>query len=282
MNAPTSGWITGAGLGLRRDFAAELLQSPAQHADFLEIAPENWLGFGGRYQRQLEALAERYDFVLHGLSLSVGGPDPLDTAFIRQVRDFKQRYGIKAYSEHLSYCSSQGHLYDLLPLPMSEASARYVAERIQQVQDILGERLIIENVSAYAQPGKQMEEADFIADVVQRADCDLLLDVNNVYVNCFNHGGDSRQFIAAMPAQRIRYLHVAGHFHESDERLIDTHGTDVCKDVWDLLGFTYQCHGVIPTLLERDFNIPALSVLEQELAIIRDLQQGTQPEVSYG
>jgi len=264
--------VQGAGLGLRRALMSPLQDLPSHHIDFMEIAPENWINVGGRLGKSLRQFTERYDFLCHGLSLSIGSPAALDESFVRQVKAFMDEHGIKAYSEHLSYCSDDGHMYDLMPIPFTPEAARYVAERIQRVQDILGQRLIIENVSAYAEPGKQMEEAEFVRDVIQRADCDLLLDVNNVYVNSVNHGGDALAFIRAMPTDRIKYLHVAGHFDEADDLLVDTHGMEVKDIVWQLLSETYRHHGVIPTLLERDFNFPAIEELIAEVDHIRTLQ----------
>lgn len=264
--------VQGAGLGLRRGLMAPLSEHEHLPVDFMEIAPENWIGLGGRLAHSLRSYTERYDFLCHGLSLSIGSPAPLDLNFVRQVKRFLDEHGVLAYSEHLSYCGDEGHLYDLLPIPFTDDAVNYVADRISQVQDILGQRLIIENVSAYAEPGKAMEEAEFVAAVLYKADCDLLLDVNNVYVNSINHGSDALAFIKAMPTERIRYLHVAGHFDEAPDLLIDTHGDAVKDIVWDLLKQTYEIHGVLPTLLERDFNFPAVEDLFAELEQIRLLQ----------
>ncbi|MBQ0726456.1 MAG: DUF692 domain-containing protein [Thalassolituus oleivorans] len=264
--------VQGAGLGLRRGLMAPLSEHEHLPVDFMEIAPENWIGLGGRLAHSLRSYTERYDFLCHGLSLSIGSPAPLDLNFVRQVKRFLDEHGVLAYSEHLSYCGDEGHLYDLLPIPFTDDAVNYVADRISQVQDILGQRLIIENVSAYAEPGKAMEEAEFVAAVLNKADCDLLLDVNNVYVNSINHGSDALAFIKAMPTERIRYLHVAGHFDEAPDLLIDTHGDAVKDIVWDLLKQTYEIHGVLPTLLERDFNFPAVEDLFAELEQIRLLQ----------
>ncbi len=265
--------VSGAGLGLRRSFLAELDRVPAATLpDFLEIAPENWLGMGGQYARDLRRLTERHPVVCHGLSLSIGGPAPLDIDFLQRLRDFLDQHQIRAYSEHLSYTGDSGHLYDLLPIPMTEAAADYVAARVRQVQDLLGRRLILENVSTYAAPGAEMSEADFIKAVLERADCDLLLDVNNIYVNSINHGYDAEAFLAAMPGERIRYAHIAGHCVEAEDLRIDTHGDDVCTPVWDLLQSAYRRFGVLPTLLERDFNIPPLPELLSEMDIIRQHQ----------
>ncbi|RZU47210.1 hypothetical protein EV700_1605 [Fluviicoccus keumensis] len=265
--------IGGAGLGLRRTFLDELLQTDFRPLpDFLEIAPENWMGMGGAYAEKLQAVSERFPLVCHGLSLSIGGPQPLDREFLRRLRGFLDQYGIRAYSEHLSYSGDQGHLYDLLPLPFTEAAARYVAERVRQVQDALGRNMALENVSYYAAPGAEMTELDFLLRVLELADCELLLDVNNVFVNAVNHGYDPAAFIMALPPERITCLHVAGHLVEAEDLRIDTHGDAVIEDVWQLLAQTYRRFGVLPTLLERDFNIPPLSGLLAEVGIIRKLQ----------
>ncbi len=277
MNTPVAHpFITGAGLGLRRSMLAEISTGVSPSADFLEVAPENWIGIGGRFGRRFRELTERYPFVAHGLSLSLGGPAPLDQNLLLSVRDFLREHNILAYSEHLSYCSDEGHLYDLLPIPMTDSAARYTAERICRVQDVIGQRLIVENVSTYAEPGREMSETDFLKRIVELSDCDILLDVNNVYVNSVNHGGDPHRMIRELPTHKIRYLHVAGHYDEAADLLIDTHGASVKQDVWNLLQFTYQVHGVKPTLLERDFNIPPLLELEHELQHIRRLQQGVE------
>lgn len=269
--------VQGAGLGLRRALMSSLADVPEHKIDFMEIAPENWIGVGGRLGKSFRSFTEKYDFICHGLSLSIGSPAPLDEDFVRQVKQFMDEHGIKAYSEHLSYCSDQGHMYDLMPIPFTDQAVKYVAERIQRVQDIIGQRLIIENVSAYAEPGKEMEEAEFVRAVIETADCDMLLDVNNVYVNSINHGSDAMAFIKAMPTERIKYLHVAGHFDEADDLLVDTHGMEVKDIVWDMLAETYKIHGVIPTLLERDFNFPPIEELVAEVDQIRSLQHQYNP-----
>lgn len=269
--------VQGAGLGLRRALMSSLADVPEHKIDFMEIAPENWIGVGGHLGKSFRSFTEKYDFICHGLSLSIGSPAPLDEDFVRQVKQFMDEHGIKAYSEHLSYCSDQGHMYDLMPIPFTDQAVKYVAERIQRVQDIIGQRLIIENVSAYAEPGKEMEEAEFVRAVIETADCDMLLDVNNVYVNSINHGSDAMAFIKAMPTERIKYLHVAGHFDEADDLLVDTHGMEVKDIVWDMLAETYKIHGVIPTLLERDFNFPPIEELVAEVDQIRSLQHQYNP-----
>ncbi len=263
----------GVGLGLRREILDPILQHKPQVIDFFEVAPENWLPFGGKLGDKFHALTEQYPFICHGLSLSLGSPDPLDFDFLAAVKKFLHTHHITLYSEHLSYCSAGGHLYDLMPIPFTSEAARYVAQRIQQVQDFLGQQLVIENVSYYAAPGQEMSELDFTLEVLQQADCGLLLDVNNVYVNSVNHGYDAKAFIAAMPTQRVVYGHIAGHYQAADTLLIDTHGAAVIDPVWQLLEFAYQQHGQFPTLLERDFNLPQLAILQQELIQISTLQQ---------
>lgn len=260
------------GLGLRREMLSSVLEQQNTDIDFFEVAPENWLPYGGSYQKKFRQLTERYPFICHGLSLSLGSPEPLDLGFIRQIKAFLKEHQIKLYSEHLSYCSAGGHLYDLLPIPFTEDAAAYVADRIRIVQDILEQPLVIENVSYYAAPGQELTELEFTNAVLELADCKLLLDVNNIYVNSVNHGYDALAFLKSLPTERIAYGHVAGHYRQNDSLLIDTHGADVSDPVWDLLSEAYQHHGVFPTLLERDFNIPDMQKLQLELAHIRRLQ----------
>ena len=264
--------VHGAGLGLRKAFMRSLPDQPLNAVNFWEVAPENWLGIGGYYGRKFRELTEQFSFTCHGLSLSIGGPSPLDEAFLQRLKHFLREYDIRYYSEHLSYCSDDGHLYDLMPIPFTEEAIRYVAERIRRVQDILGQRIAMENVSYYATPGKQIEEIDFLNAVLQEADCDLLLDVNNIYVNSINHRYDAKAFLQQLPAERIRYVHIAGHYNEAEDLIVDTHDANVIDPVWQLLDQAYQQFGVIPTLLERDFNLPPLSGLLEEISIIHSLQ----------
>ena len=272
MASSDSRHLQGVGLGLRRVHLDDLTERESLPVDFLEIAPENWMRVGGRLGRLFRQLTERHPFVAHGLSLSLGSQDPLDTDFIIELRAFIEDHGILGYSEHLSYCSDQGHLYDLMPIPFTEEAVKHVAHRIRLTQDLLGRRMAIENVSYYAAPGQAMDEADFVRAVLEEADCGLLLDVNNVYVNSVNHRYDARDFIARMPVDRIVGLHVAGHYVESDDLLIDTHGAPMVDPVWALLEEVYAKMGVLPTLLERDFNIPPLDELLLEVTAIRDVQ----------
>jgi len=264
--------VHGAGLGLRRSLMAPLAEQPPAQVDFMEVAPENWIGMGGSYGKRFREFTERYPFVCHGLSLSLGSPSALDEAFVHKVKKFLKQHQIRCYSEHLSYCSDDGHLYDLMPIPFTEDAVHYVAGRIRRVQDILEQPIAVENVSYYAAPGKEMEEIDFLNAVLREADCQLLLDVNNIYVNSINHGYDADSFLSALPAERIAYIHIAGHDHEADDLIVDTHGADIIDPVWDLLDKTYARFGVIPTLLERDFNIPSLPELLSEVDTIAEHQ----------
>ncbi|WP_040727742.1 DUF692 domain-containing protein [Thiomicrorhabdus sp. Kp2] len=265
--------VQGVGLGLRRDFFNEVLDTPDLAVDFMEIAPENWLQFGGKQGRQLRTLTERTPFVCHGLSLDLGGMKPLDMDYLKALKGFFAEHEIRAYTEHLSYCGDSGHLYDLMPIPFTEEAVFYVADRIRQVQDVLERKIGIENVSFYAMPSNQMNEQEFVTAVLNEADCELLFDVNNTYVNSINHQYDAQQYMQSMPSERMVYLHMAGHFDEAEDLKIDTHGQPVKQQVWDLLEQTYQTHGLIPTLLERDFNIPPLQELLAEIEQIRAYQQ---------
>ncbi len=232
------------------------------------------MDLGGTKGNAFRALTERTPVVCHGLSLSLGGPTPLDEVFLRRLRSFLAQHRVPLYTEHLSYCSDDGHLYDLMPIPFTTEAVHYVAQRVRQTQDILGRRIAVENASFYTQsPIDEMSELEFINAVIEEADCWLHLDVNNVYVNSVNHRYDPREFLRNIPADRVVYMHMAGHYHESDDLLVDTHGSAVIDPVWDLLDFTYQQVGVRPTLLERDFNIPPLEELTPEVARIASLQQ---------
>jgi len=265
--------VTGAGLGLRRSLL-EALSSADDAVDFMEVAPENWINVGGRFGRQLREYTERYPLLCHGLSLSIAGPAELDWELLKNIKQFMRDHQVRCYSEHLSYCSDDGHLYDLLPIPFTGDAVKFVANRIRQVQDFLEQPLAIENISYYAAPQQELSEIDFICAVLEEADCDLLLDVNNIYVNSINHGYDAEDFLAALPGDRIAYGHIAGHFVEAEDLLIDTHGADVIDPVWRLLDSAYQHFGVFPTLLERDFNLPPVNELLAEVDTIKMWQKG--------
>ena len=275
--------LNGAGLGLRRALLPDLLTMDDRAVDFLEVAPDNWIGVGGTYGEGLARLAERFPLSCHGLSLSLGGPEPLDRVFLHRVREFLDQHHVPLFSEHLSYCSDDGHLYDLIPMPFTDEAVQHIAGRIREVQDILGRRIAVENISYYAAPYQALSEIDFLRAVLSEADCDLLLDVNNLYVNAHNHGYDAASFLARVPADRVVCLHVAGHYDEAPDLKVDTHGAAVKDDVWNLLASAYQYLGAVPTLLERDFNLPPLAELLGEVDYIRRLQSTVrQPEVRHG
>ena len=243
----------------------------------MEVAPENWIQVGGRLGGLFTTFTERFPFVCHGLSLSLGGPAPLDETLIQRIRGFLERHRVRCYSEHLSYCTDDGHLYDLMPIPFTGEAVAHVAGRIRRTQELLGRRIAIENVSYYAAPGAEMSEIEFINAVLAEADCDLLLDVNNIHVNSINHGYDALDFLAGLPGERIAYGHIAGHMVKAEDLRIDTHGAEVIPDVWDLLDAAYARFGVFPTLLERDFNFPAAEELLGEVAQIRAIQARHRP-----
>ena len=264
--------VSGAGLGLRRPIADKLMKNPPEVVDFMEVAPENWIHVGGRLAKKLRFFTERYPFVIHGLSLSIGSPAPLDEQLVRDIKAFMAEHDIRMYSEHLSYCGDDGHLYDLMPIPFTEDAVKYVAGRVRRVQDILEQRIALENVSYYAPTDTSMNEADFTLAVLEEADCDLMLDINNIVVNSINHRYDASQFLARMPAERLRYFHLAGHHVEAEDLRIDTHGSAVDEQAWQLLDEAYGRFGVVPTLLERDFNFPPIDELLDEVRHIKSLQ----------
>ena len=265
----------GVGLGLRRGLMTSLLARDdlAERVDFFEVAPENWIGLGGRWGRQFRQMTERFPLICHGLSLSLGGPSPLDETLVRRVGQLMASHDALLYSEHLSACTDDAHLYDLMPIPFTEDAVVHVSDRISRVQDLLGQRIAVENSSYYAPLASDMAEIEFVKAILERADCQLLLDVNNVYVNSVNHRYDARSYIDAVPAERVAYLHVAGHENEADDLIVDTHGAPIIDPVFDLLAYTYERIGAKPTLLERDFNLPPLAELLTEVDRLREVQR---------
>lgn len=276
MNKPQ---LDGAGLGLRREHMLPLMTEVPAVVDFFEVSPENYLDLGGKRARDFRWFTERFPFVAHGLSLSIGGPDPLDEAFLKKMKQFLDEHQIRLYTEHLSYCADQGHLYDLLPIPFTEEAVYHVAERIRRAQDILERPIAFENASYYAaSPISEMDELDFINAIIDEADCWLHLDVNNIYVNSVNHGYDPEKFLLGLRGERIVYGHVAGHDRDGPELIIDTHGQAVIDPVWRLLEIAYDRFGLFPTLLERDFNLPPLADLVAEVEHIACLQRQRQAQ----
>ena len=293
--------LQGAGLGYRRDLADDFLNLSSNNAiQFMEVAPENWVKMGGAARYRFDQAAERYPLVVHGLSLSLGGQAPLDRELLKNTKALMTQYNSTFFSEHLSYCECEGHLYDLLPMPFTEEAVKHVAQRIRYVQDFLGLQISLENTSYYLHsPTSTMNEVEFLNAIAQEADCGIHLDVNNIYVNGVNHGLlDPYVFLDQVDVKRVNYIHIAGHDEEHSaaqvvedlegesfnkikgayrhlpELLIDTHGEAVKGTVWDLLEYAYQRLPVIPpTLLERDFNFPPFAELYSEVEHIAQLQQ---------
>ena len=293
--------LQGAGLGYRRDLADDFLNLSSNNAiQFMEVAPENWVKMGGAARYKFDQAAERYPLAVHGLSLSLGGQAPLDRELLKNTKALMTQYNSTFFSEHLSYCECEGHLYDLLPMPFTEEAVKHVAQRIRYVQDFLELQISLENTSYYLHsPTSTMNEVEFLNAIAQEADCGIHLDVNNIYVNGVNHGLlDPYIFLDQVDVKRVNYIHIAGHDEEHSaaqvvedlegesfnkikgayrhlpELLIDTHGEAVKGTVWDLLEYAYQRLPVIPpTLLERDFNFPPFAELYAEVEHIAQLQQ---------
>ncbi len=254
------------GIGFRKDFAEEMLQNEILKPSFIELAPENWIGMGGYWKKLLDKAAEKYPITCHGLSLSIGSPEELDLDFVKQVKNFLKQYNVKVYSEHLSYSKcDNAHLYDLLPIPFREDAVKHIVQRINQVQDILEMPLVLENVSYYTPVAAEMKESEFISAIVNGSNCKMLLDVNNIYVNSFNHKYDAKQFLTELPLDKVAYIHMAGHEKVSDSLIIDTHGHPIIDPVYELFEHTVSLIQPVPVLLERDFNIPELEELQGEL-----------------
>ena len=276
-DTPSRYAVSGAGLGLKQEIIPQLLELQPSQVGFVEVAPENWINVGGSRGRALREVTERYPLVCHGLSLSIGGPMPLDDDFLHAVRGFLDENNALIYTDHLSYCSDNGQLYDLMPIPFTEEAVHYVAGRIRHVQDVLQRRIGMENVSSYAMPQGELSEIEFLNAVLEEADCGYHLDINNIFVNAINHRFDPYEYLAQIPAERIMYAHIAGHYQEAPDLRIDTHGEDVLPEVWEMLARAYKQYGVFPTLLERDFNIPPLPQLLGEVDRIVALQGQAQP-----
>ena len=255
------------GIGYRKDFAHEFLSNNKIKPDFIEVAPENWMGIGGNWKKTFKEVTEKYPLFCHGLSLSIGSPDELDLDFLKKVKTFLKEYNVQVYSEHLSFTKcDNAHLYDLLPIPFTEDAVKHVANRIRQAQDFLDRKIAIEIASYYTPIAAEMKEIDFINQVLEAADCELLLDVNNVYVNAFNHKYDAKEFLKQLPMERVSYIHMAGHEKVAEDLIIDTHGQAIIDPVYELFDFALDLiPKQVPILLERDFNIPDLAELQKEM-----------------
>lgn len=256
------------GIGLRSEIVDDLCRQPRREdIDFLELAPENWMGLGGRKRDQLDRIAALYPLVAHGLSLSVGDTQPLNREYLADLCRFLDDYRIMLHSDHLSLSrDGTGYLYDLLPVPRRAANLDYLAARIDQVQQATGRRLVLENISAYHDYPGQMPEGEFMAELARLSGCGILLDINNAYVNAQNHGGDALAFITALPGEAIAYYHIAGHLELEDGLLLDTHGMPVADAVVALGRQVWAMYGPRPLLLERDNRLPPLDALTAELA----------------
>ena len=261
--------LNGFGLGLRPDHYQALLDtSPA--VDWLEAITENYLEPGGQPLHLLERIRERFELVLHGVSLSIGSVDPPDAHYLAQVKQLADRIQPAWISDHLCWTGVNGtNLHDLLPLPYTEEALRLVVDHVGRVQDALGRQILLENVSSYLEYRQsEMSEWEFLRAVAERADCAILLDVNNVYVSSVNHGFDPLDYLRALPSSRIRQIHLAGH-SDNGNHLIDTHDQPICEEVWQLYGEAVQLFGAVPAMIERDDNIPPLAELVDELDMAR-------------
>ncbi len=271
------------GIGYRKDFSKEFLNSDILKPDFVEVAPENWIGIGGFWKQQLQKVTVKYPLYTHGLSLSIGSPDELDVDFVKQVKKFLDENNVVLYSEHLSFTKAENaHTYDLLPIPFTKKAIDNVVSKIQQAQDILKRKLILENASYYTTLAQEMSEPEFINEIISRSGCEMLLDVNNVYVNSFNHKYDAKEFISKMPLEKVKYIHMAGHLQLSDKLIIDTHGEAIIDPVYQLLEYTLtELNRDVPVLLERDFNMPQLSELQEEINAIRKIKSNVLKTVAH-
>ncbi len=264
------------GIGFRRDISEVLLNIETLQPDFIEFAPENWMGIGGYWKKILAQAVEKYPVTCHGLSLSLGSPEELDWEFIKNLKDFLDENNVKIFSEHLSYTkSNNAHLYDLLPIPFREDAVHHVANRIKKVQETLQRKIAIEIVSYYTPVAAEMKEYEFINAILEEADCDLLLDVNNVYVNAFNHKYDAQEFINQLPLDKVAYIHMAGHEQVAPDLIIDTHGQPIIDPVYDLFEWTINKMNPVPVLLERDYNFSQLQELNSELSKLKNITKKT-------
>jgi uncharacterized protein len=266
--------LSGFGLGLRAPHYEAILNEP--HAiDWLEVITENYLGCGGKPLHYLERVRRQYPLVMHGVSLSIGSTDPIDVGYLASVRALAERIEPHWISDHLCWTGVDGrNLHDLLPLPYTEEALKTVVARVGQVQNALGRQILLENVSSYLTfHASEMSEWEFLREVAERADCHILLDINNIYVSSVNHGFDPLTYLNAIPKARVRQFHLAGH-SDLGGHLIDTHDHPIVEPVWSLYREAVELFGAVPTMIERDDNIPELGELVAELAVARELAGG--------
>ena len=261
----------GFGLGLRTEHYNAILESKP-NVDWFEVLSENYMIPGGKPLYYLDRIRENYPVVMHGVSLSIGSTTPFDADYLRDLKKLADRIQPAWISDHLCWTGVHGqNIHDLLPLPYTEETAQHVAERVGIVQDYLGRRILLENVSSYASyVDSTMTEWEFITEIAEKADCLLLLDVNNIYVSSYNHQFDAKAFIDGVPKNRVQQIHLAGHQNNGDY-IIDTHDAPVIDPVWDLYEYAISRFGAISTMIERDDHIPELGVLVEELQIARDI-----------
>ena len=263
--------LAGFGLGLRTPHYETILDEP-HPIDWLEVVTENYLVPGGKALDYLERIRARYPIVMHGVSLSIGSTDPIDQDYLAAVRALAERIEPHWISDHLCWTGVDGqNVHDLLPLPYTEEALNAVVTRVGRVQEALGRQILLENVSSYLTfHASEMSEWEFLREVAQRADCAILLDINNIYVSSVNHGFDPVQYLRAMPVSRVRQFHLAGH-SDLGGHLIDTHDAPIAEPVWALYRTALAHFGAVPTMIERDDNIPELPELLAELQIAREL-----------
>jgi len=263
--------IKGCGLGLRSEHILDVIPSGFS-PDWLEITPENWMHLPYHYKEAFEEVISKFPIMTHGLSLSIGSPESLDMGFLKELKSFLDKYKIEHYSEHLSFSSFEGgQTYELLPLPLTRKMIEHISDRVKKVEDFLGRGLILENATYYTVPYAEMEELDFMNEVMHKSGAKMLLDVNNVFVNARNHNFDAKAYIKGLEQDKVAYMHVAGHkYYKEDDIIIDTHGADVCNSVWELLDFTLD-HANVPVMIERDNDIPSFENMRQEYNVLEKI-----------
>lgn len=267
----------GFGLGLRPEFYQEIIETTPKDIQWFEIITENYLNAAAKPLFYLEKIRENYPLVMHGVSLSIGSCDPIHWDYLAKVKALAQRFEVKWISDHLCWTGvNKVNMHDLMPLPYTKESLKHVVDRVKQVQDFLGRQILLENVSSYINYNASlMSEAEFYVEVAKQADCLLLLDVNNVYVSAYNQDFDPQSYIDLIPVDRVQQFHLAGHDNCGDY-IVDTHDAAVVESVWQLYQYASKRFGQVSTLLERDDQVPALSVLQEELAHARQVFEAVQ------